>query len=66
MCPSSSYCHLCQYQNHRISETLQLCSNITYAIGIMLIDDNGGRQEMRAYDQFIYIVKRTRSMKFNR
>ena len=69
MCPPSYYGHLCQYQNQRISITVRLSSNdrySTYAVVIMLIDDNDARQEINAYDQFMYIVKQTCSVKLNR
>jgi hypothetical protein len=69
ICPPSYYGHLCQYQNQRISLTLQLSSidrDATYAIIIMLIDDNDQRQEIEAYDQFVYIAKDSCSIKFNR
>ncbi|CAF0940498.1 unnamed protein product [Adineta steineri] len=69
MCPSSYYGHLCQYQNQRISLTLHSSSvdrHATYAIIIMLIDDNDEQQEITAYDQFVYITKDSCSTKFNR
>ncbi|CAF2667080.1 unnamed protein product [Rotaria sp. Silwood2] len=69
MCPPSYYGNQCQYQNQRISLTLQLTAVdklATYAIVIMLIDDDDEHQEINAYDQFIYIVKQSCSIKFNR
>jgi hypothetical protein len=69
MCPPSYYGHLCQYQNQRISLTLRLTSNdryATYAIVSMLIDDHDEKQEIDAYDQFVYIAKQTYSIKLNR
>ncbi|CAF0857863.1 unnamed protein product [Adineta steineri] len=69
MCPPSYYGHLCQYQNQRISLTLHVSSvdrHATYAIIIMLIDDNDQRQEIHAYDQFVYITKESCSTKFDR
>ncbi|CAF1378194.1 unnamed protein product [Adineta steineri] len=69
MCPPSYYGPLCQYQNQRISLTLHVSSvdrYATYAIIIMLIDDNDEQQEINTYDQFVYITKESCSTKFNR
>ncbi|CAF1107158.1 unnamed protein product [Rotaria sordida] len=69
MCPPSYYGNLCQYQNQRISLTLRLTAVdrlATYAIVIMLIDDDDKRQEIDAYDQFVYIAKQSCSIKLNR
>jgi hypothetical protein len=69
MCPPSYYGHLCQYQNQRISLTLRLSSNdrhSNYAIISILIDDGDERQEIDAYDQFVYIAKQSCSIKLNR
>jgi hypothetical protein len=69
ICPPSYYGHLCQYQNQRISLTFRLTSNdrhATYAVVIMLIEDDDEKQKIDAYDQFIYIAKQTCSIKLNR
>ncbi len=69
MCPPSYYGDSCQYENQRISLTLQLTSNYiyaTYAIVIMLIDDDDELQEINSYDQFLYVAKQSCSIKFNR
>ena len=69
MCPPSYYGHLCQYQNQRISLTLRMSSSdrhATYAVVIMLIDDNDERQNIEAYDQFVYTTKQSCSIKLKR
>jgi hypothetical protein len=69
ICPPSYYGHRCEYQNQRISLTLRLTSNdryATYAVVSMLMDDTNERQQIHAYDQFVYIAKHSCSMKLNR
>ena len=69
ICPPSYYGSLCEYQNQRISLSLKLSSSdtyATYAIVIMLVDDDDERQEVNTYEQFTYIVKQTCSVKLNR
>ncbi|CAF1268615.1 unnamed protein product [Adineta steineri] len=69
ICPPSYYGHLCQYQNQRVSLTLQLSSidrHTTYAIVIMLINEIDQRQDIHSYDQFVYITKQSCSIKLNR
>ena len=69
LCPSSYYGHLCQYQNQRINMTIRLTSDdqhATYVIVSMLMDDSNERQQIDAYEQFIYIAKESCSMTLNR
>jgi hypothetical protein len=69
MCPPSYYGDLCQYQNQRISLTIQLNSNdryATYAAVSMLIDDNDEQQQIYAFDRYVYIAKESCSIKLNR
>ena len=69
ICPPSYYGHLCQYQSQRISLTLRLPSgdrHATYAVVSMLMDNSDERQQIVAYDQFIYIAKESCSVKLNR
>jgi hypothetical protein len=69
ICPPSYYGHRCEYQNQRISVSLRLTSNdrhATYAVVSMLMDDTDERQQIHAYDQFLYIAKHSCSMKLNR
>lgn len=69
LCPPSYYGALCQYQSERISISLKISSNersATYAIVIMLVDDNDQQQQIEAYDQFIYVVKETCTVELSR
>ena len=68
ICPPSYYGSRCQYQNQRVSVSLRLSSNerhATYAVISMLVDDTDPRQQIQAYDQFVYIAKQSCSMKLD-
>ncbi|CAF1318013.1 unnamed protein product [Adineta steineri] len=57
-CPPNYYGDRCQYQNQRVSLTLTLASveqPIIYAIVVILIEDDNGRQEIHSYHQFTYV-----------
>ncbi|CAF4191250.1 unnamed protein product, partial [Adineta steineri] len=57
-CPPNYYGDQCQYQNQRVSLTLTLITveqPITYAIVVMLIEDDNDRQEIHSYHQFTYV-----------
>lgn len=70
-CPPSYYGDRCEYQNQRVSLTLQITSSdrrATFAIVSMLIDESDEQQQQQivAVDQFVYIVKESCSVKINR
>jgi hypothetical protein len=56
-CPPSYYGSRCQYQNQRISLTIQtriMNTTILYAAYISLIDDNDYRQKIISYQQYSF------------
>ena len=69
LCPASYYGHRCQYQSQRISLTLQLISiyrSGIYRIISLLIDDNDEKRAIESYDQYLYFVQQSCSVKINR
>ena len=69
LCPPSYYGDLCQYQNQRVSLSLRLSSihrRSIFSIVSMLVDDNDEQRQIEAYDQSVYIVKESCTLKLNR
>ena len=66
LCPPSYYGDLCQYQNQRVSLTLQLYTmveiRIPFAVVITLVDNTG---LVHSHDQFTYLAIRDCQVKFN-
>ncbi len=66
LCPPAYYGDHCQYQNQRISLTLQLRAEadwkMTFALTITLVDE---QQNIESYDQIQYLAVRDCSTKFN-
>jgi len=66
MCPPSYYGEHCQYQNQRISLTInliRLTQSEIYTILILLIDEN---RQVESYEQIDYTSSQSCSIKFNR
>ncbi|CAF3545057.1 unnamed protein product [Rotaria socialis] len=66
MCPPSYYGDLCQYQNERVSLTLDLVRaerRNVYVIVIMLIDEE---ENINSYNQYEYIASQSCGIKLNR
>ncbi|CAF1216868.1 unnamed protein product [Rotaria sordida] len=68
LCPPSYYGDTCQYQNQRVSLTLQVqpsldIGRVPLAIVLLLIDDD--EKLINSYEQFTYIPKRDCNTKFN-
>ncbi|CAF1384324.1 unnamed protein product [Adineta steineri] len=69
LCPPSYYGDLCQYQNQRVSITLRSTAMnryASYALVLVLIDDDDEEEQIESYDQSVYIVKHSCSLKLNR
>jgi hypothetical protein len=69
LCPPSYYGDRCQYQNERVSLSIQFRASsnswqIPFAIIISLIDDNNERI-IHSYQQFTYLSIRDCQIKFN-
>ncbi|CAF1548192.1 unnamed protein product, partial [Adineta steineri] len=69
LCPPSFYGNMCQYQNQRISLTLQFQTyadsrQILFAIVVLLIDDSHDRL-IHSHHQFSYLYIRNCQIKFN-
>ncbi|CAF1065274.1 unnamed protein product [Adineta steineri] len=69
LCPPSFYGNMCQYQNQRISLTLQLQTyadsrQIPFAIVVLLIDNSDDRL-IYSHQQFSYLYIRDCEIKFN-
>jgi hypothetical protein len=69
LCPPSYYGDRCQYQNERVSLSIQFRASsnswqIPFAIIISLIDDNNERI-IHSYEQFTYLSIRDCQIKFN-
>ena len=66
ICPPSYYGDLCQYQNQRVSLTLQIRTvteiRVTFTLLITLVDSSG---HVHAYDQISYLAMRDCNLKFN-
>lgn len=67
LCPPSYYGNLCQYQNQRVSLTIQVRIqaewHTMFTFLITLIDDN--KQTINSYDQFSYLASRDCNTKFH-
>ncbi|CAF1402320.1 unnamed protein product [Adineta ricciae] len=66
ICSPSYYGNLCQYQNQRVSLTMQVIAyknELIYSIIIMLIDEE---QTINSHEQFVYIPKQSCSITLNR
>ena len=67
-CPPSYYGDLCQYQNQRVSLTLELetvDARGIYGIMIRLISTYNDLQEVNSYDQYTYVPNVDCGMKLN-
>ncbi|CAF0995427.1 unnamed protein product [Rotaria sp. Silwood1] len=69
LCPSSYYGDMCQYQNQRISLTLQFQAysdsrRTLFAVVVSLIDDSDERL-IHSHQQFSYLYVRDCKVKFN-
>ncbi|CAF4126864.1 unnamed protein product, partial [Adineta steineri] len=69
LCPPSFYGNMCQYQNQRISLTLQFQTyadsrQTLFAIVVLLIDDSDDRL-IHSHHQFSYLYIRDCQIKFN-
>ncbi|CAF3947495.1 unnamed protein product [Rotaria sp. Silwood1] len=66
LCPSSYYGDRCQYQNQRVSLSLQIRITLDwrtlFTFIIILIDDNGNRE---SHDHIEYLASRDCNVKFN-
>ena len=66
ICPPSYYGDLCQYQNQRVSLTLQIDTvvemRVTFAFLITLVDSDG---LVHSHDQLSYLAVRDCNVKFN-
>ena len=66
LCPPSYYGDLCQYQNQRVSLTLQIHTvaeiRVTFALLVTLIDSDG---HVHSYDQLSYLGVRDCDVKFH-
>ena len=65
ICPPSYYGDLCQYQNQRVSLTLQIHTiaeiQVTFAFLVALVDSDG---HVHSYDQISYLALRDCNVKF--
>ena len=66
ICPPSYYGDVCQYQNQRVSLTLQIYTvveiRVTFAFLIILVDSGG---LVHSHDQLSYLAVRDCNVKFN-
>ena len=65
ICPPSYYGDVCQYQNQRVSLTLQIHSDVevrvNFAVLVAVLDIDG---HVHSYDQFSYLAMRDCNVKF--
>ncbi|CAF3312330.1 unnamed protein product [Rotaria sp. Silwood2] len=69
LCPPSFYGDMCQYQNQRVSLTVQYRAlsdvwRTPFVLVVMLIDDSDERT-IHSYEQFTYLPMRDCQIKFN-